>query len=209
MSSSRTQDPRINALLALVDSIMAQRNLPIVPVPFAMQGDPAREHIIAASNFQLSAFVPGSDGSYDKSRGLFLATGKIGLLISAGIMAGQAARNARRRRAAEAAMTHRWVAGESGALCVSQLGFYLITSSGIHFWGWGALDYVSITAAEEIELLGRAEAGAVRWRLRSEVAELVFFLWAIVRAPHHPQLTGEQWHIAAGRDFHRDLPASD
>ncbi|OKL54693.1 hypothetical protein BSZ39_02595 [Bowdeniella nasicola] len=182
------ETPRLAALRALVGRVMAGEELPMVRVPFAMQGDPATERIIAMSSYELRAFVATSDGSYAKSRGLFLGTGKIGLALTAGVMAGQAVCNARRKKAAERAMQPRWVRGEGGALAISPLGFYLASPSGIHYWAWGAIDYCSVVADQVIEIVGRSTQGSIRWQLTSELAELIFYLWAIVRAPHHPQL---------------------
>lgn len=195
---------------------------PVVATPFRPHLGPRHPHpdnqerVLAQGGFELLTHRPVGDGSYVHDGGFFLAAGRGGLGLSAGVLAGRAIGNARRRARAAADTVPRWVPDDAGTVWVSTHGFYLQTPRGLYGWPWAPIVSAQLVGPGALHVQGgESVGGPVSWVLRSDWAELVFVVWAMNVHPGHPQLVDggwlpPQWWArcqAAGHASQRLLPA--
>ena len=180
---------------AVLAAVRANRleGLPQIGVPFAMQMGGCDERIFGSGEMVLSEWDAPGDGSYQHSGGFFMATGKGGLALTAGVAGMQAIGNASRRRRAAAAAQPRWLPVDHGLIHVGTHGYYLQTPNGFHPWNWESLDSAQVVDMAKVWLQGRSVNGPVSWLIDSHFAELTFVLWALARHPRHPQLIDGSW----------------
>ncbi len=151
------------------------------------------EQAFAVAPYQIDAMRAAGDGSYVHNSAWAFGTGTLGLALAAGTLAANASGNAARRAEAEANAQVVWRPDSTGALTVTNLGFYLVTATGTFWWDWGSIDLMQVVGFNAVVLQGRSERGPVTWRIFSMWSELVFVLWAAARHPEHPQLAGGRW----------------
>lgn len=140
----------------------------------------------------LSTWDSPGDGTYYHSGGTFIATGKGGLALTAGIAGVQAMRNSSRRRQAAAAAQPRWIPADQGLIHGSH-GFYLQTPTGFHAWDWGSVHSAQVIGIGKAWIQGQSDRGPISWVIDSHWAEMIFVLWALVCNRCHPQLIGGCW----------------
>lgn len=160
--------------------------------PFPPQIAPD-EQLLAQAPFELLIHHAKGNGSYQHDGGMFYATGRGGLVMTAGVAAVRAAANRRRREAAAADAIARWRLADQGTVWVSTDGFYLQTTRGLFLWGWGAIQSAQLCNPASVLVHGAADHGPVSWIIRSDWAELIFVLWAFCRHPNHPTLRHGAW----------------
>lgn len=151
------------------------------------------ERVLALGGFELLTHRAVGDGSYVHDGGFFLAAGRGGLGLSAGVLAGRAIGNSRRRARAAADTVPRWVPDDGGTLWASTHGFYLQTPRGLFGWPWAPIVSAQLVGPGALHVQGHSVGGPVSWVLRSDWAELVFVLWAMHVHPGHPQLVNGGW----------------
>lgn len=177
---------------------------PEVLTPFAGQPDGNRYLVDGA--FSLADHHAAGDGSYERDNGFFFATGGAGLALTAGVMAGRAIGNARRRNEAIRAATARWREIDRGQIWVGTGGVTFRTVNGIFSWWFPSIDAAELVGPAAMWFTGKTGPGqTISWIVRSDWAELIFTLWARARHPRHPQLVGGAW-VPAGWT-HRVLSA--
>lgn len=190
--------PRDASLMLTVHAMQAAlagdlSGVPRIPTPFALQSGQPHERTVATAPFQLWSWQALSDGSYYHDQSAYFAMGRGAVGFTLGAMAGRTIGNSHRaRRAAEDAQP-RWVPIEHGQLTVSDHGFYLHTPRTVLWWNWQAISLAQLTAPATVQIMGDSATGPVNWLLTSDVAELVFSYWALVRNRHHPQLLDGVW----------------
>ena len=160
------------------------------PFPPQIAGD---EQLLVQGGFDLFTHRAAGDGSYNHDGGMYVATGRGGLAMTAGVAAARASANRRRRNVAAAATTPRWVLDDRGCLWVSTAGFYLQTAGGLFPWPWGSVQSAMLTGPATVHVQGSSEAGPVSWTLQSHWSELLFVLWAITVHNQHPSLPNGGW----------------
>lgn len=167
--------------------------IPGVGVSFALRRLDLGERIFGSGEMTLSSFTAPGDGSYTHSGGVFMATGRGGLALTAGAAAVRAMGNSSRRRRAEAMAQPRWMPVDSGLMHVGTHGFYLQTVHGLHRWGWESLDSAQVIGVGKVWIQGTSHDGPISWIIESHWSELLFLLWALTLAPQHPQLLDGSW----------------
>lgn len=170
------------------------------------------EVALAQGTYTLDSMRALGDGSYQRTGSYAFGFGVVGLAVTAGTLAANASRNnaARAQAAADAQVV--WRPDHAGLLTVTNLGFFIVTSTGTFWWEWASVDLMQVVAFNTVVLQGRSDRGPVTWRVFSYWAELLFVLWAQARHPGHPQLAGrawlpERWEAWAGSVGH-PLPAA-
>lgn len=170
------------------------------------------EVALAQGTYTLDSMRALGDGSYQRTGSFAFGFGVVGLAVTAGTLAGNASRNnaARAQAAADAQVV--WRPDHAGLLTVTNLGFFIVTSTGTFWWEWASVDLMQVIAFNTVVLQGRSDHGPVTWRVYSHWAELLFVLWAQSRHPGHPQLASrawlpERWEAWAGSVGH-PLPAA-
>lgn len=159
---------------------------------FAPQGGPD-DVLLCAGPFERLTFRALGNGTYDHNGGFFFATGRLGIAVSAGVLLARGLTNHARRTSAAQAAVPRWVVEEQGTFTVGTRGFHLSNSSGVFYWGWGAITSITITGPGYFEMFGESTNGPVHWTFATPWAELIFALWALTCHPRHPQLVTGQW----------------
>ena len=165
---------------------------PEILAPFPMRFD-STEKLLAYGGFDLLVIGTLGDGTYQHNSGFLFATGAAGLALTGAHAVTKAMGNSRRRREAEAAAAPRWLKVDGGTLWVSSHGFYMQTSAGLFPWNWQAIDSMAMVAPADVHVQGQSQTDAISWRFRSDWAELLFVVWALVRHPRHPQLLDGSW----------------
>lgn len=156
------------------------------------------EKVLSQGGFTLLDYQSVGDGSYLHNSSYFYASGGLGAAMTLGFAASRAAGNSRRRRAALAAATPRWLAIDSGELHVSTHRLCFQSAGSFYGWTYDAIDVAQLAGPEQMHFSGTTEDGRrISWILDSVWAALAFTLWARSRHPHHPQFTGRTW-IPAG-----------
>lgn len=159
------------------------------------------EHVFANGPFSLYDFGADGDGSYAHDGGFFFATGGVGLALTAGLAAGRAIGNSRRRRAAIRAAQPSWREIDRGQVWVTDHGFSFLTATGQFFsWGFGAISAAHLVGPAALWFSGESVNGPVSWILATDWAELVFTFWCRVRHPHHEQFVNGAWVPPGWRD---------
>lgn len=169
------------------------QTLPAVGVPFAMQLGGQYQKIFGSGAMALLGWESPGDGSYYRSEGFFMATGRGGLALTAGAAGIRAMRNASRKREAAALAEPRWMPIDSGVVHVGTHGFYLQSTRGFFAWDWESIHSAQVADMGKVWIQGQSSAGPISWILESHWAELAFVLWAMARNPQHPQLIGAAW----------------
>lgn len=161
--------------------------------PFAPTLAPGEECVYAFSPFALHDYRSPGDGSYIHNSGTVLAVGRGAVPLMLGAAVGQAMGNASRRKRAAAMSQPQWMQIDGGTLSVGSHGFYLHTPTSLLTWGWGSISLMTLVGPGHVQIMGDSQNGPINWILQSNLAELVFLLWATVRHPGHEQLTGRAW----------------
>lgn len=190
--------PRDATLLQTVHAVQAAlygdlSRVPRVLVPFALQSGQPQERTVATAAFQLWSWQAISDGSYYRDQSTYFATGRGAVGFTLGVMAGRAMGNAYRARRAVEDARPRWVPIDHGQVTVSDYGFHLHTPRTVLWWNWEAISLAQLTAPATVQVLGESANGPVDWQIVSDVAELIFCYWALVRNRYHPQLVNGVW----------------
>lgn len=172
---------------------------PFIPATFAPQFA-ADERVLAVGTFELSEFGAVGDGSYTHDSGMFFATGRGGLTITAAAAAARAIGNSSRRNAARADAAPRWYVIDQGQISVTSHGFYLMSPQGLFPWAYTDLSAVQLNGPGLLWFTGQSQNGPVSWVLATDWAELLFTLWARVCHPQHPQFYGGVWVPPGWRD---------
>ncbi|UYG17757.1 hypothetical protein BRM3_04870 [Brachybacterium huguangmaarense] len=162
-------------------------------VDFAVHGSFPDNKIVLAAPCELYSYQALGDGSYTHDSSMFLATGRGGLAMTAGVAAGRAIGNSRRRAAAARDATPHWHRIDGGLVFVNQFGFYLSTPTNLLWWNWDSILSGRMLARRQFALLGESETGRVNYVVESDAAELVFAFWAMVRQSRHSQLAQRVW----------------
>ncbi|MFB9072786.1 hypothetical protein ACFFIO_11060 [Citricoccus parietis] len=176
-----------------------------VPVDFAVAGTFPENRVIASAPFRRAVYGSGGDGSYVHNSGLFLATGRFGLALTAGAALGRAIGNSRRRADAQRMAQADWRPFDQGAVFVNQYGFYLRTAAGLLWWGWDDLLECQMVEPGRLAMLGVTPEGQRNFMLDSDLAELLFATWALVRQPQHWQFLQRVWLIPAWLEHYRSV----
>ncbi|MDO5645245.1 MAG: hypothetical protein Q4G21_06115 [Dermabacter sp.] len=177
---------RINELL---DADRYQE-IPTVPVTFA----PMPHDIVwGSAPLHLYRWAAPGNGTYTRDDSFFIATGGLGLALSAGVALGRAAGNNARRRQAQFDSVPRWMPIDQGAIYVSNLGFYLAVPGGLHTWTWESVSSMQLVHPAQVTITGTSDNGPIHWLMATDAAELLFTLWARVRHPAHPQYSTRSW----------------
>ncbi|MDO5728604.1 MAG: hypothetical protein Q4P71_03140 [Actinomycetaceae bacterium] len=159
--------------------------------------DAVNERMIATGHFQVHQYMPKNE-AYRPVSGLFLATGKIGLMLTAAVMGTQYVVNRRRKaRAIEEARVKWRLIGE-GVITISTHGFYLEDEKGIYHWSWKGIAQAELTAPGHFMMVTNEQPVPTRWIIATEWAELLLLLWAHHRHPTHPQYVNYQAQITRG-----------
>lgn len=167
--------------------------VPGIPVPFAVPGHFPQNRVIATAPFTLCSFQAAGDGSYVHDNGFFFATGEYGLALTAGVGLARAIGNSQRRNAAQADATRMWRPLDQGRIFINIDGFHLLTAGDLVTWDWQSIDLGQMVQRGQFAMVGNSEQGRVSYVIESDLAELVFFLWAAHRQPQHPQLYQRVW----------------
>lgn len=167
--------------------------VPAIPVPFAMTGRFPDNRVVATAPFSLYSFQAAGDGSYERDNGFFFATGPYGLAATVGFGVARAVGNSQRRAAAQAAATPMWRPIDQGQVFVNVDGFYLMTASDLLHWTWDAIVMGQMIQRGQFAMVGNSDRGRVRYAIESDLAELIFFMWAAHMQPQHPQLEQRIW----------------
>ena len=196
--NTRTWGPYDTALWHTCAVLAAVRTgrpdeLPEIGAPFAMQLGGADEQIFGTAAMVLSTFDSPGDGTYYRSGGLFMATGKGGIALTAGVAGVQAIRNASKRRQAHTAAQPRWLPADHGLIHVGSHGFYLQTPTAFHARDRGSVHSAQVIDIGRTWLQGRSERGPISWIIDSHFAEMTFLLSATACNPRHPQLIDRSW----------------
>jgi hypothetical protein len=162
-----------------------------VPVEFAVGGSYPDNRIVAVAPFSLHSFESRTDGAY--AGGIFFATSRSGLTITAGTAIGRAVGNARRRATAARAAQPAWYHLDNGMLYVNQFGFYLRTPTSLVRWDWDSILECHMVEPGRVGMLGMTPAGQCTYLIESDLAELVFASWAVRRQPQHAQFLRRVW----------------
>lgn len=109
-----------------------------------------------------------------------------------GVATGIAMYNIERARA-EALAEPRWHQIDIGGVFVGRRGFYLQTPYSLHSWAWGSVSSADLVGPGQVQLRGTSTKGPILWILQSDVAEMLFLLWASTNAPRHRQLESVAW----------------
>lgn len=165
---------------------------PAVPSPFPPQLAEG-ERLLVEGAYDLSTYRPVGDGSHTPSSGVFLATGRTGLALTAGFAVVRAAGNRRRAEHAWQDAQPRWVVDERGALWVSTAGFYLHTPNGLRPTPWRSVRAATLAGPGAVQLHLTSRDGEQSWLIQSWWAELMFVLWALAVHPGHPTLQAGAW----------------
>lgn len=177
--------------LLLAQGRLADR--PSLGVPFVLSLGGNSEAVYAYASFVLHSFAAPGDGSYLHATGQVYATGRGAVPLMLGSALAQSMANAARRRAAAALAQPRWMPADRGTVSVGSHGFYLHTAQGLYPWSWEGISMAVLVGPGRVQLVGEASTGQVNWILESDLAELVFLLWATVRNPGHEQLANRLW----------------
>ncbi|MCL2464173.1 MAG: hypothetical protein FWF28_03780 [Micrococcales bacterium] len=97
------------------------------------------------------------------------------------------------RKRQQQAETPQWRVIDAGQVIVSTSGCYFQTNSQLIPWGWGSIESGDLVGPGQFILNAQLDNGPVRYILVSDMAELVFTLWARARHPNHPQFTSGSW----------------
>jgi hypothetical protein len=151
------------------------------------------EVALAQGTYTVDAMRAIGDGSYQRTGSFAFGTGVLGLALTAGTLAANASQNNAAREQAMADAQVVWRPDHGGILTVTNLGFFLVTSTGTFWWDWASIDLMQVIGFNTVVLQGRSDRGPVTWRVFSYWSELVFVLWARARHPGHPQLAGRAW----------------
>ncbi|MBV9487206.1 MAG: hypothetical protein JO246_14245 [Frankiaceae bacterium] len=168
------------------------RERPELSSPFPPQAG-AAEKMLVSGTFQLLAYGAPGDGTYRHQGGFILAGGVAGLALTAASVVGRQAGNARRRNAAVAAATPRWMPVDSGNLWVSTHGFYMHTAQGLFAWTWPQINTAQMVGPGDVHIQGDSTTGPISWIIRGNWSELLFVLWALAHHSQHPQLISGGW----------------
>lgn len=133
------------------------------------------------------------DGTYERDNGWFVATGGVGLALTAGFAASRAIGNSQRRARAMQDAQARWRETDRGTIWVSNTGFYLHTAAALLPWTWEHVTSMSLAGPHLLIMTGQSTSGLIQWMVDSDWAELMFTLWCRDRYPAHPQFTGFTW----------------
>lgn len=190
--------PRDETLLrtaSILEAIASDRfgTIDALLVPFAVDGQWPDNKIIAMAPFVLHSYQGQGDASYMHDNGFFFATGGAGLALTAGVGIARAVGNSRRRRAAEQAAMAGWRTIDSGQAYANQYGFYFSTGHQLHFWNWESIQIGEMIARGQFSMIGQSVQGPVHYCVESDIAELLFALWALARQPQHPQFLQRIW----------------
>ncbi|MBG0740772.1 hypothetical protein IV500_15460 [Paeniglutamicibacter antarcticus] len=168
--------------------------MPVTAVPFALRlSNAGDEGVYAHGAFRLLDYRAPGDGSYAYNSSTMLATGRGAVPLMIGVAAVRAMGNAGRGSAAASLAIPRWLQIEQGTLAVSNYGFYLHTATAVLAWDWHSIHFAELIGPGALRIQGQSPQGLVNWIIESEWAELVFFFWAGVRNPTHPQYVTRTW----------------
>lgn len=162
------------------------------PAPFVMRLGEG-ERALTTGGYMLYDYGALGDGSYEHQGGMFMATGRGGLAMTAGFMAAQAFGNSSRRKAAERAAQERWRPLEQGQIWVTEHGFYRASQYGMTTWGYGDIDAAQLVAPGNLWFSGQSSQGPISWIVESTWAELILLLWARAVGVQHPQTMDVGW----------------
>jgi len=96
----------------------------------------ADEQLWSIGPFRLYELRAPGDGSYVEDQSWFVATGGLGLALTAAVYGARKVGNDRRRREAEAALVPRWIEIGAGDLYTGTHGFYVHPPAGLWSWSW-------------------------------------------------------------------------
>lgn len=161
--------------------------------PFALTLAPGEERVYTFSSFALHEYRAPGDGNYIHNAGTVLAVGRGAVPFMLGAAVGQAMGNSSRRKRAAAMTQPQWMQIDGGTVSVGSHGFYLHTPMSLLAWGWGSISLMTLVGPGHVQIMGDSQNGPVNWILQSNLAELVFLLWATVRHPEHEQLVKRVW----------------
>ena len=151
------------------------------------------ELLLVHGGFELSTYRPLPAAAAPAAGSSFLATGRVGLALTAGAAVARASAERRRREAEAEASRPRWVVDDVGGLWVSTAGFYLETDRGLHPRAWESVRSMVLHAPGVVQLHLTSTTGETSWLVRSHWAELMLVLWALAVHPAHPSLVGAAW----------------
>lgn len=177
--------------IAAVNSI-SRREIPALRCQtlFALRPN---EIAFATSSISIESMRTAGDGSYLHASTVAYGTGRVGLALLAGSLAGSAIGNAHRKAQAAAAAQVKWRPELAGSVIVTNLGFYLQDYTGVVWWNWESIDLLQVAGFNLLLMQGNSANGVVTWRLTGNWVELIFVLWALNRHPNHPQLLDGSW----------------
>lgn len=164
-----------------------------VPVDFAVGGSYPDNRIVAVAPFSLHCLQSRPAGSPVHEGAFFFATGRGGLAVTAGAAIGRAVVNARRRAAAASTAQPAWHHLDDGMVCINQFGFYLRTPTHLAWWDWDSILECHMAAPGRVGMLRTTPGGQDTYLLESDLAELLFASWAVVRQPQHAQFLRRVW----------------
>lgn len=161
--------------------------------PFAPSIAPGSEHMLVNGTYVLAVYRALGDGTYQHNNSFFFATGTLGLALTAGMAAGQAAGNSSRRNQAAMNAVPRWVVDDQGMVFVSDRGFYFQSQLGHREWNFDFIGEMELCGPALVRMVGQSTTGQVHFMIQSDWSELIFSLWARARHPHHAQFKGATW----------------
>lgn len=167
--------------------------VPGIPVPFAVPGHFPENRVIATAPFTLYSYQAVGDGSYERDNGFFFATGPYGLAATAEMGIARAVGNSHRRAAAQADATQMWRPVDQGRAFVNVDGFHLVAANDLVSWDWESIIMGQMAQRGQFSMVGNSQGGRVSYAVESDLAELIFFLWAAHMQPQHPQLYQRVW----------------
>lgn len=175
---------------AVLNGAVAARTPVAAPFPPQISDD---EVVLVHGGFELSTYRATAAPVAPATSGSILATGRMGLALTAGAAMARASAQRRRLEAEREAARPRWVVDDVGGLWVSTSGFYLETPRGLLPRAWGSVRSAVLHEPGVVQLHVTSPAGETSWMLRSHWAELLFVLWAIAVHPAHPSLATAAW----------------
>ncbi|QCV93874.1 hypothetical protein [Acidipropionibacterium acidipropionici] len=99
-----------------------------------------------------------------------------------------------------------WRPLDQGRIFINIDGFHLLTAGDLVTWDWQSIDLGQMVQRGQFAMVGNSEQGRVSYVIESDLAELVFFLWAAHRQPQHPQLYQRVWLLPEAEQVRRGTP---